>query len=1133
MRHETNITGDFDLYSLIGGDWLPECGDYPCAVSGLTDSGSVAAAYTLMRRDGKKGVFIIDNSYDIVKISSLFRALFKSEPVIFPECEFNFDSAKSVSDSETRGRAAALDRIRSGEFEVVITTVDALCMPVPEPDGTSFVLELECGMHADINEICQRLADAGYSMFDMVEGDGSFSKRGGILDLFPNGSDRPVRIEFFDDQIERMSYFDVISQRREDECVSLRVPLGSGAFKNDKQLSEILEAEYEKNKSSDILRDLELLKNGLRIASDKYIPLVYPQIFTLFDYLPDAYTFVCEFSDIKRRYEFIDWQFNENVSDSIRHGRYICKNADYYLSYDKLCSRFGSGTFLFSMLPQTKSMKLSALVRANVSEAAVPRIDGTDSAKELADYISRGYTCYITVRDDSRKDAVKALLERCGIDAGGVSVVNSDISLCIAFDFAKLLITSDAVVKKRAVRSRHRNVGEKITSFDDITPGDLVVHRLHGIGIYRGIKQMTVSGVTKDYISIAFDKGDMLYVPCPQLDLISKYVGGDSSKVKLSRMGSGTWEKAKSRVREQSDELANELISLYARRMNTPGYAFSPDSEWQKEFEERFEYEETEDQLQCVREIKADMERPYPMDRLLCGDVGVGKTEVALRAAFKAVSDSKQVAILVPTTILASQHYNTVLERFRGFPVTVALLSRFKSKSEQKRSIAALKSGEADIVIGTHRLLQKDVSFKDLGLLIVDEEQRFGVRHKERIKELAVGVDVLTMSATPIPRTLNMAMSGIRDISVIEEAPSDRLPVMTYVLEYNFDTVEQAILREMRRSGCTFYLKNNIAELDLIAQRITDAIPSARLLIVHGQMSPSEIENAWEQVMTHNVDVLLCTTIIETGIDVSFANTLIIEDADHMGLAQLHQIRGRIGRSSRRAYAYLTYKRDKIPSEIATKRLITIKEFTEFGAGLKIAMRDLEIRGAGNLLGEKQHGSMNVVGYDMYMEILKSVILEKQGVPEKIKTDCTVDIAISAYIPENYITSERTRIDIYKKIAAISDKSDFDYVMDELRDRFSAPPDCVISLMRISLIRNLARTHGITDIKQKTHNIVFCFSQIDGDTVNALSMEYGGKMLFTAGDKPYITLRNSDGLNVIDCMEGFLDKLSVVQNEQK
>lgn len=1129
---------DFDLFSLVGTEWLPTPSSLPVAVSGLSDGASALTAALLLRKYNKKGIFIADNKTDILKISALFCAILGREAVLFPECDFNFDTVDSLSGSGERNRLLALEQIQNGDFDIVITTVDALCMPTPRPANIkNRAIEIKTGDIRDIGELCIFLSENGYSQFDMVEGEGSFSRRGGILDVFVPGEKQPVRIEFFDDEIERMSYFDVISQRRDTECPVLKIIASSGAYENTDTLLNILKTEYENTKSSDILRDIESLENGRKIATDKYIPLVYPEIFTLFDYIDAPLVFVSEIQNIQTRYEFIDWQFDENVKHCIERGIYINKTGKYYLSLDTLKSRIQNNTYLFSQLEPSVSMPLSSLVSADVNEIAVPHFDGADAVSEIESYMSQGYTVIVTVRDTERLDAIKKILidremavSTDKIIQSSVNIVISNIGLPIAFNYSKLVLIPDAVSKKRAVRSRKKNDGERIKSFDDITPGDLVVHHSHGIGVYRGIKQITTNGVTKDYIVIGYDKGDTLYVPCPQLDLISKYIGGDISRTKLSRLGSPAWEKAKNKVREESRELARELIELYARRLNAEGFAFSPDTEWQSEFEQRFEYEETEDQLECVKEIKRDMERPYPMDRLLCGDVGVGKTEVALRAAFKAVMDGKQVAVLVPTTILATQHYNTILNRFKGFPVTVALMSRFKSRAEQIRTVDGLLSGEVDIVVGTHRLLQKDIKFKDLGLLIVDEEQRFGVKHKDKIKELAIGVDVLTMSATPIPRTLNMAMSGIRDISIIEEPPAERLPVMTYVLEYDFNIIEQAILREIRRNGCVFYLKNDIEALESISERIHIAIPSARIAVAHGKMTASEIEKTWLDVCEHRVDILLCTTIIETGIDVAFANTLIIEDADRMGLAQLHQIRGRVGRSSKRAYAYLTYRKDKTPSEVATKRLVTIKEFTEFGAGLKIAMRDLEIRGAGSLLGERQHGNMSAVGYDTYMDILKNVILTEQGKSPEIKPDCTIDISISAYIPENYITSERTRIDIYKKIAAIDSEERLNDVAEELRDRFSLPPLPVKNLMRISYIRNKARKLGISDIKQRADNLVFYFSTApESDIIEHLIKEYKNNVLFTTGNKPYITVKPIDlSLSVMERMEQFLDILEKI-----
>ena len=1121
---------EFDIYSQIGASWLPKPSSLPVAVSNLSPDASVIAAYCAMKKNNKKGIFIIDNTYDISRISSLFHALFGRAPLVFPETELNFDTVDSMSGTGERTRLAVLEKMQSGEYDVVITTIDAASMPTPPPEKLlNNSISLSVGQTFDIVKICDFLSENGYSMFDMVEGEGSFSKRGDILDVFVTGTENPVRIEFFGDEIERISIFDVISQRRIENTDTVKIiGLRSASAKD---ISEVLEALLKETGHHDVEKDLDSLKNGVKIASDKYIPLIYNPLCTVFDYNDDGLFFVCEPSNLKSRCEFIDWQFNQNVEHLLKHGGYICKDGEYYLSLDSIFEKLTKNTYFFSRLPSFPDVKLSALTEADINESVIPVLDSEDALSELSLYLEKGVKCVLTVRDFARADSVRSSLVGCNIPVssdelveGAVSVIKSNVDVSILFNFSNLLVVSDYVSKKQKKRAHRKYEGEKIKSFDDISPGDLVVHHAHGIGVYNGIKQITQNNITKDYLVISYDKGDTLYVPCPQLDLISKYIGAEQSKMKLSRLGSPAWEKAKNKVREESRELARELIELYAKRLNAEGFAFSGDTEWQHDFESRFEYEETEDQLICTSEIKADMEKPNPMDRLLCGDVGVGKTEVALRAAFKAVSDSKQVAILVPTTILANQHYNTVKERFAGFPVNVEVLSRFRTRTQLQKAIKGIKTGEVDIVIGTHRLLQKDIEFKDLGLLIVDEEQRFGVKHKDKIKEMSIGVDVLTMSATPIPRTLNMAMSGIRDISIIEEAPLDRLPVMTYVLEYNFDIVKQAILREMRRSGCVFYLKNDIEALDKILHRLTIAIPHARIMIVHGQMSGAEIEKAWQSVCDHQVDILLCTTIIETGIDVSFANTLIIEDADRMGLAQLHQIRGRVGRSNRRAYAYLTYRKDKTPSEIAAKRLVTIKEFTEFGSGLKIAMRDLEIRGAGSLLGEKQHGNMNIVGYETYMDILKNVILTEQGLPVQTKTDCTVDVSISAYIPNHYISSERTRIDMYKRIAAIENRMDFDDVREELTDRFTAPPESVVNLMRISLVRNMARDMGITDIKQKGANLVFYFKEISVKQVKTLISAYRGYMLYTTGDKPYLTLLSKDDTPKIDRMEQFLEK---------
>ena len=605
--------------------------------------------------------------------------------------------------------------------------------------------------------------------------------------------------------------------------------------------------------------------------------------------------------------------------------------------------------------------------------------------------------------------------------------------------------------------------------------------------------------------------------------MISKYIGTAEDKtVKLSRLGGSAWEKTKAKVKNQSREIAKELIELYAKRLNAPGNPCDPDTDWQLRFEEQFPYEETEDQIRCVEEIKTDMEQPYPMDRLLCGDVGFGKTEVALRAAFKAVDNGFQVAILCPTTILSEQHFLTVKERFSDFPIEAAVLNRFRTPKEIKKILADLESGKTDIIIGTHRLLSSDIKFKKLGLLVIDEEQRFGVKHKEKIKELSVGVDVLTMSATPIPRTLNMALSGIRDLSIIEDPPADRQPVTTYVLEYDRDILVSAIARELKRGGCVFYMKNDIEALDGIASRLQERLPDARIATAHGRMTGTELEKTWEKVLNHEIDIFICTTIIETGIDVAFANTLIIEDADRLGLSQLHQIRGRVGRSSTRAYAYLTYRQGSIVNEVASKRLATIREFTEFGSGLKIAMRDLEIRGAGALLGEKQHGQMNIVGYDMYMRILKEAVFEEQGKEEPQEFDCAVDISVSAFIPKSYVPAEKMRIDLYKKIAAIETKEDFEDMTDELCDRFSDPPESILNLMKIALLRAMAKKGGIRDIKQKQEAVLFFTEEATPRLLAGLTKKLKGRVLYSMGAKPYFTLRISDRNNPLEEINQFL-----------
>ena len=706
------------------------------------------------------------------------------------------------------------------------------------------------------------------------------------------------------------------------------------------------------------------------------------------------------------------------------------------------------------------------------------------------------------------------------LSPGQVIVTEGGLSAGMEYPGAHFgLITHGRLLSQRKQsRSKRSKNSQEIYSLSDLNPGDYVVHSAHGIGVFEGIHKISMQGIVKDYLKLRYAKNDTLYVPVTQLDLVSKYIGPrEDAQVRLHRLGGSDWQKTKARVRSAVKDMAKELIKLYAQRMNARGHAFAADTEWQHDFESHFEFEETEDQLRCIEEIKVDMERESPMDRLLCGDVGFGKTEVALRAAFKCVSDSKQCAMLVPTTILAWQHYQTIIKRMEGFPVRVELLSRFRSPKQQEEILSRLKRGEVDFVVGTHRLVSKDVRFRDLGLVIIDEEQRFGVAQKEKLKELCKNVDVLTLSATPIPRTLNMALSGIRDMSVIEEAPHDRHPVQTYVLEHDNGILADAIRRELRRGGQVYYLHNDIGTIDRVSATLQALIPEARIGIGHGKMSENELSEVWRRLVDQEIDVLVCTTIIETGVDVPNANTLIIDNADRMGLSQLHQLRGRVGRSSRRAYAYLTFTRNKVLSEIAQKRLSAIREFTEFGSGFKIAMRDLEIRGAGNILGGEQHGHMEAVGYDLYLKLLGEAVSQEKGEAPP-PGECLVDLQIEAHIPEEYIENLNQRLEIYRRIADIRGDDDASDVLDELIDRFGEPPISVRGLIDVALLRNTAASLGVYEIKQQGPTLLLFVEHVDMKRISSMISTLRSRVMLSARSKPYISVREAKGASPLETL---------------
>ncbi|MDE6665783.1 MAG: transcription-repair coupling factor, partial [Ruminococcus sp.] len=752
--------------------------------------------------------------------------------------------------------------------------------------------------------------------------------------------------------------------------------------------------------------------------------------------------------------------------------------------------------------------------------------------EDLMEFIKRKYRIILCAGSEKTLPIIQEDLNEKGIlcDLCSDDTVPQNSRVCLmsgsfsgGFEYPEnktVLITQGrSMDSKQRNKRKKKNKAEEIRSLADIAEGDLVVHSGHGIGRFIGIRKLEFDGVTKDYITIQYAGTDKLYIPVTQLDMVSKYIGPrDDSGVKLNKLSSNEWQKTRGNVKRAVKDMAHELIELYAKREQSRGFAFFPDDEIQHDFEERFPFVETDDQLQSISEIKSDMESSKPMERLLCGDVGFGKTEVAFRAAMKCIIAGKQCAILAPTTVLAYQHYQTALRRFEQFPVNIELLSRYRTPKQQTEILKKLKQGRIDLIIGTHRIIQKSVIFKDLGLAIIDEEQRFGVAHKEKFKESFSGVDILMLSATPIPRTLNMAMSGIRDMSVLEEPPQDRYPVQTYVIEYNMSTIIQAIVRELRRSGQVYYIHNRIETIQACVARLQERLPDARIAYAHGQMSEDEMSDIWEKLVEHEIDILVCTTIIETGVDVPNVNTLIIDDADRFGLSQLYQLRGRVGRSNRRGYAYFTYQKDKVLTEIATKRLNAMREFTQFGSGFRIALRDLEIRGAGSILGGRQHGHMEAVGYDMYLKLLSEAVAEEKGEkPERIP-ECLIDIQIDAHIPEKYISSLNQRIDIYRKIMLVNNDEDKADLIDELIDRYGEPPKSVLGLIEVSLLRNKAAHLGITEISQKNSSMYFYTEYMETQQIAALSENYKGSITFNGSGKSYISVKISPKSKPFDMM---------------
>ena len=1115
-------------------------------VSGLSTINKANVIYALCRL---KGVTAFCVASDEKEAQTLCNDLCSMglKACVYPVRDYNFLDFQSKSHEYEHARLKVLLKLIENDCDVVISCIDAASqLTVPKKVLEESTIIFEEGKEIPLEKAVRSLTLLGYERFDAVDGNGQFSLRGGILDFFMPDSDYPVRAEFWGDEITDLSYFDLETQRRFKKAGKIKLTPSTEIIIEDKDAladkivhkANLLRSKNSAKAKEKLLTEAELIRNGAQIANaDKFIGQIYDKPECLFDYFSrDTLFFTSEFGNISDRGKAMDFQNSEALKQGFEDG-VLCRGFDRFtLTFNECIDIFNAhGTIVLENFVHG-SIPINLADIISFSSKQLNRWNG--SYKQLAEDLnglftpqSRGVILAGTDKaaknlcDSLRNDGFPAQLCDSLNDAkaGAIYVLTGALSAGFEFPGEKFFLVTygqTAYTPEKKNRKKQKN-GQEIYSLSELTVGDYVVHSVHGIGVFGGIRKIDTHGITKDYIKIDYAKGDVLYVPVTQLDMVAKYIGPrENSSVKLSRLGSQDWQKAKARVKTSVKDIAKELIALYSARMKAKGYAFSGDNEWQRDFEASFEYEETPDQLRCCEEIKHDMERTAPMDRLLCGDVGFGKTEVALRAAFKCVADSKQCALLCPTTILAWQHYQTVTKRFEGYPIRVELLSRFRTAKQQKEILKKLKRGEIDMIVGTHRLVQKDVEFRDLGLAIIDEEQRFGVAQKERFKELCKNVDVLTLSATPIPRTLNMAMSGLRDMSVIEEAPQNRQPVQTYVLEHDEAVINEAIRRELRRGGQVFYLHNNVETIESKASKILEAVPEAKIAIGHGKMKENELSEVWRKMLEQEVDVLVCTTIIETGVDLPNANTLIIENADCMGLSQLHQLRGRVGRSSRRAYAYFTFRRSKVLTEIQQKRLAAIREFTEFGSGFKIAMRDLELRGAGNIMGAQQHGHMESVGYDMYLKLLGEAVSEERGEkPETKDLDCLIDISVDAHIPESYVESLTLRLDVYRRIADIRNIEDSEDVKDELRDRFGEIPQSVQGLIDIALVRNKANSMGIYEIRQNENSLLLYVREIKSPEVADLLIALNGKAMLCAGTKPYLSVKCKEGVSSLDMLK--------------
>ncbi len=1110
---------------------------------------------------------------------------FDKSSIYYPAKDFIFYSADVHGNQLSGERLRCIQKIIAAQDNktniTVITTIDGCVdMLMPLQRYRDNIIYFKNSDIIDTEKLISKLVGIGYTRVPMIDGQGQFAVRGGIIDIFSYTDETPVRIELWDDEIDSIRFFDVESQRSVEKIQTYDVFPATEWILSDDEIDagfEKVKDEVEKqlvtlgnDKKKKTQQEMDAC-NRLRHAYadfertrdySKFILSFTDEIEGFTDYFPkDETVFVLDEPDrIMERMELISYEYEESMKNRLEGGYVVASQTKLMRPIAEVYKNMQSSRLMLlsSLDYKPKMLKPADYLRIDARSISSYNNSFEYLADDINKYKRTGYRVVLVCNSRTRAARIVADLEELGTQSyfsedydkeimpGTVMVTYGNIHRGFEYPLIGFVIITenDIFTSRTRKKQKKKYEGRSIAGFNELNVGDYVVHEMHGLGVYKGIEKITVEGVEKDYIKIEYAGNSNLYVLATQLDRLQKYAASDTEKKpKLNKLGSVEWNKTKAKVHGAVEEIAKDLVELYSIRQNQKGYAFGPDTVWQKEFEEMFPYEETDDQLNAIADTKADMESTRIMDRLICGDVGYGKTEVAIRAAFKAVQEGKQVAYLVPTTILAQQHFNTFEQRMKNFPLKVAQLSSFRTNKEIKETLADLKKGFVDVVIGTHRLLSKDVEFKDLGLLIIDEEQRFGVAHKEKIKKLKNNIDVLTLSATPIPRTLHMSLVGIRDMSVLEEPPVDRVPIQTFVTEHNDEMIREAINRELARGGQVYYVYNRVRSIDEAAAHIQELVPQANVAFAHGQMEKRELEKIMVDFINGDIDVLISTTIIETGMDISNVNTMIIEDADKFGLSQLYQLRGRVGRSNRTAYAFLLYRRDRMLTEVAEKRLSAIREFSDFGSGFKIAMKDLEIRGAGNVLGKSQHGHMAAVGYDLYCKMLNEAVNDLKGIKNEYSFETNVDLSVDAYIPSTYIKSEYQKLDIYKRIAAIESEEELSDMKDELVDRYGSLSTPAVNLLNIALIKSMAHKIGIMEMKgtiedgpsgcYKTVMKVYPKAEINTEAIPDFIDSFGGAMKLVSGSQPQFIWRVTKKKynNAGEYLTGIKEMLKLMQNK--